>query len=365
MSIIHWIGIDDHADKWVLAHVKGAAPKPEKEWELVPDNTGFRRLVAYLKSLQGEVRVVYEAGPCGFDLCRKLTNAGIDCEVAAPTLTPSKPGQKVVTNRSDALKLAKALRSGDLTMVYVPDMDQESLRDLLRGRSSVQQDVGRMKKKIIHLLLRYGHRFRNGKAWTRKFMTWLRMIALEGVHSRFVLDGMIHELEHRMEQLRRFDDEIEKASKTPEYQPYIAAMRTLRGIDTLSAMVILSELGDLRRFERPTQLMAAIGLVPSEFSTGDKSSRFSITKTGNAHVRHIAVEAGWQYQKRITAGRTIKARRAGQSKEIVAIAERCEKRLNTKFHRMTSRGKKSTVAVVAVARELVGFIWAIGQQVHP
>ena len=190
-------------------------------------------------------------------------------------------------------------------------------------------------------------------------------IELEGVHSRFVLTEMIGELEHRIRQLARYDEQIELAAQKPEYQPYVAALRTLRGINTLSAMTVLCELGDLRRFSTAPKLMAAVGVVPSEYSTGDKTNRFSITKTGNAHLRRVVVEAAWQYQRRPTLGRTIKARRKDQPKAIVEIAEKCEKRLSSRFYRLTSRNKKSPVAAVAVARELLGFIWAIGQLVHP
>ena len=365
MNIIHWVGIDDHADKWTIALLEGAKKRPSKEFELIPGDQGFRRLVSHLKSLPGEARVVYEAGPCGFDLYRKLKKAGIDCQVAAPTLTPRKPGDKVKTNRRDAAKLAEYLRGGQLTMVSVPSADQESLRDLIRQRQSVKGDVQRVRKQLIQLLLRYGVRFRDGKAWTLKFWIWLRAVKLSAAYSQFVLTDMISELEHRLEQLKRFDAEVEAASRKEEYATYIDALRTVKGIDTLSAMVILSELGDLRRFATAPQLMSAIGLIPGEHSTGDKTVRLSITKTGNAHVRHIMVEAAWHYQRRATTGRVVKARRANQPPDVVAIAERCDKRLNTKFFRMTSRRKKSTVAAVAVARELVGFIWAIGQKVHP
>lgn len=365
MRIIHWIGIDDHADKWTIAQFRGGEDRPSREFELVPDSKGYQRLLSFLKKLDGEVRVVYEAGPCGFDLYRRLTAAGIDCKVAAPSLTPVKPGQKVKTNRRDAFKLARYHRSGDLTYITVPDADQESLRDLIRSRASVQKDVGRVRKQIIHLLLRYGHRYRQGQSWTLRFWGWLKAIKLEGKHSRFVLGEMIGELEHRIEQLKRYDQQIEMAAQTPEYKPYLAALRTLRGIDTLSAITILSELGDLRRFPTAPQLMAAIGVVPSEYGTGDTTTRYSITKTGNAHVRRIVVEAAWHYQRRSSPGRMIKARRKDQPKPIVDIAEKCEKRLNARFHRLTSRNKKSTVAVVAVARELLGFIWAIGQIEHP
>lgn len=364
MSIIHWIGIDDHADKWSIAHYRGAEERPAKEFEMVPDEKGYRRLLKFLKELDGEVRVVYEAGPCGYELHRRLTKAGIKCQVAAPALTPRKPGERVKTNRRDAAKLGRYLRANELTLVVVPDEDRESLRDLIRSRYAVQKDVGRLRKQIIHLLLRYGHRYREGLSWTLRFWSWLKKIKLTGEHSCFVLAEMIGELEHRIEQLKRYDEQIELAAQKPEYQPYLKALRTLRGINTLSAMTILCELGDLRRFPTAPQIMAAVGVVPSEYSTGDKTNRYSITKTGNAHVRRIVVEAAWQYQRKVCVGKTIRARRKDQPKPIVDIAEKCEKRLNARFHRLTSRNKKSTVAVVAVARELLGFIWAIGQEAH-
>ena len=365
MSIIHWIGIDDHADKWTIAHVRGSEARPASEFEVVPDGKGQQRLLSFIKKLEGEVRIAYEAGPCGYELYRRLKKAGLQCEVAAPALTPRKPGERVKTNRRDAFKIARCLRSGELTFISVPDEDRESLRDLLRGRASVQKDVGRVRKQIIHLLLRYGHRYRDGQAWTQRFWAWLRAVKLNGEHSRFVLTEMLGELEHRIEQLQRYDQQIEAAAQTLEYQPYLDALRTFRGINTLSAMTILSELGDLRRFPTAPQLMAAVGVIPSEYSTGDKTARYSITKTGNAHVRRVVVEAAWHYQRRPTPGRGIKRRRTGRSAEVVAIAEKCEKRLHCRFHRLTSRNKKSTVAVVAVARELLGFIWAIGQIAHP
>ncbi len=365
MKIIYWIGIDDHADKWTIAQYRGDEERPGKEFELVPDDKGWRRLLSHLKGLEGEVRIVYEAGPCGYELYRRLTKAGYKCQVAAPALTPRKPGQRVKTNRRDAAKLGRYLRGNDLTFVVVPDDDRESLRDLIRSRESTMKDVGRMRKQIVHLLLRYGHRYREGQAWTLRFWSWLKKTKLAGAHSRFVLEEMISELEHRISKVERYDEQIELAAQNPEYQPYLAALRTLRGINTLSAMTVLSELGDLRRFGTAPQIMSAVGVVPSEYSTGDKTNRFSITKTGNAHVRRIMVEAAWQYQRRSSLGRSIKARRKDQPKEIVEIAEKCEKRLNSKFHRLTSRNKKSTVAVVAVARELLGFVWAIGQIAHP
>lgn len=365
MEIMHCIGIDDHADKWTIAHLEGTGEKPAHDFELVPNEQGYRKLIGFLKGLKGQVRVSYEAGPCGYELYRRLNKAGLKCEVAAPSLTPRKPGERVKTNRRDALKIARNLRANELTFIAVPDQGRESLRELTRGRSAVQKDVVRIRHQVIKLLLRYGQRYREGKAWTRRFWGWLGKIKLAGEYTQNVLDEMLITLEHRTNQLARFDKMIEEAAKRPEYLPYLNALRVLRGINTLSAMIILAELGDLRRFPTAPQLMAAIGLVPSEYSTGEKTSRYSITKTGNAHVRHIVIEAAWQYQRRVTSGRTIRARRKDKPQELVSIAEKCDLRLNRKFSRMTSRGKLSTIAAVAVGRELVGFIWAIGQIVHP
>jgi len=366
MKIMHWIGIDDHADKWTIAQFKENEEKPAKEFELVPDDSGYRKLIKFLKELDGEVRIVYEAGPCGYELYRRLTKAGLQCQVAAPSLTPRKPGERVKTNRRDASKLARYLRSGMLTLITVPDQQRESLRDLIRARHAVQKDLVSIRNQIVKFLLRYGYRYREGKSgWTARFWTWVGKVKLEGEHGQFVLDEMIRTHRQRLEQRARYDEAIEAAARKPEYATYVAALSVLRGIDRLAAMTILSELGDLRRFATAPQVMGAIGLVPSESSTGDTTTRFSITKTGNAHVRHIAVEAAWQYQRRITPGPTIKRRRNHQPQALIDIAERCDLRLNRKFHRMTSRGKRSTAAAVAVARELMGFIWAIGQIVHP
>lgn len=365
MEIIHWIGIDDHADKWTIAHLRGSEEKPANEFELVPNQAGYRKLFAFAKALGGTVRFVYEAGPCGYDLYRRLNKAGFRCDVAAPSLTPHKPGQRVKTNRRDALKLARYLRAGELTLIVVPDESRESLRDLIRARAAAQKDLLSIRHQIAKLLLRYGHRYRDGRAWTRQFWSWLKKIRLEGEHGPFVLEEMIAAHDERLERVGRYSDAIETAARKPEYAPYVTALRVLRGIDTLSAMTILAELGDLRRFATAPQLMAAVGLVPAEHSTGDKTTRLSITKAGNAHIRRIAVEAAWHYQRRMSNGPKITRRRRGQAVELLEIARRCDLRLSRKFHRMTSRGKRSTVAAVAVARELMGFIWAIGQLVHP
>jgi transposase len=364
MNIIHWIGIDDHANKLTISEFVDGK-EPVHEFEVVPDEKGHRKLIRYLKDLTGEVRVAYEAGPCGFDLYRRLRKAKIRCEVAAPSLTPIKPGDRVKTNRRDARKIARAYRAGDLTLITVPDEERESVRDVVRGREAVLKRVVALRNQITKLLLRYGIRYREGRAWTNRFWSWLGGVAIANENTKFVLDELIVALRSALEQLGRYDDRIEAASKIETYASYVAALRTLRGIDTLAAMTILVELGDLRRFASAPQLMSALGVVPAESSTGDTTNRFSITKTGNAHIRRVLIEAAWNYTRRPTEGRTMRTRRSGKPAAVVEIARKCDLRLNRKYHRMINRSKRSTVAAVAIARELAGFIWAVGQVVHP
>lgn len=368
MSIIHYVGIDDAADRWDIAELEVShgdhSERLGGEFQLVPNEQGYRKLIGFLKGLGGEVQVVYEAGPCGYELHRRLREAGIDCRVAAPSLTPKKPGLRVKTNRRDARKLASAARGNQLTYIAVPDRERESLRDLTRARQTAKADLLRTRHHITTLLLRYGQRYREGNAWTRRFWTWLGTIQLLG-YSQTVLDELMAMHEEHTARIARLETWIEQAAQQPQYAPYLAALKTLRGVNTLTAMVILAELGDLRRFATAPQLMSALGVIPSEASTGETVRRFGITKTGNAHVRHVLVEAAWQYQKGGRPGRTIAARRKGQPEQIVAVARKCELRLHRKFTRMTARHKPSTIAAVAVARELAGFIWAIGQIVHP
>lgn len=361
---INWIGIDDSADKWTIAQYVDGAAAPAREFELVPSESGYRKLIGWLKQLGGEVRVVYEAGPCGYELYRKLRQKKISCEVAAPSLTPRRPGERVKTNRRDAAKLAKLYRAGELTLIVVPDAEHEALRDLIRARRAVQRDVLRARQQLNHLLLRHGHRYRDGRHWSQRHWQWIASIELPHTDAQSVLDEGRTTIEQRLEQLTRYDGLIEEAAKRPQYEPYVRALTALRGIDTLSAMGILAELGDLRRFTTAPQMMAAVGLVPSEYSTGEQTHRFGITKTGNTHVRHLAIEAAWHYQRGATAGITVQRRRRNQPQIVTDIARKCDVRLNRRFHRLTSRGKPSNVAIVAVARELVGFIWAIGQQLE-
>ncbi|SRR5712692_5434677 len=358
----NWIGIDDHADSWTIAQYEGQQSEPAREWELAPSESGYRKLIGWLKALKGTVRVVYEAGPCGYELYRRLRKSGIECAVAAPSLTPRKPGDRVKTNGRDARKLGRLLRAGELTLITVPDSFQEAIRDLIRAREAANKDLLRARHQLSKLLLRYGHRYQQGTAWTKQYWEWVNQIKLSEEWSRVVVRQQIVIIDQRVQVVAEYDRSIETIAQGAEYASLVRALSVLRGIDRLTAMTILTEMGDLRRFSTAPQLMAALGLVPSEYSTGDKTIRMAITKTGNAHVRRVMVEAAWQYQRFTNRpGPGIRRRREGQPPERLAIAQRCDARLHRRFTRLTSRGKRSTVAAVAVARELAGFIWAVGQ----
>jgi transposase len=361
----NWIGIDDHADKWTIAHYEGQKSAASREWELQPSESGYRKLIGWLKELKGPVRVVYEAGPCGYELYRRLRKSGIDCVVAAPSLTPRKPGDRVKTNRRDAQKLGRLYRAGELTLIAVPDARQEAARDLVRAREAANKDLLRARHQLSKQLLRYGYRYQKERAWTKAYWDWVQQIELSEEWSQSVMRQQIVIIEQRLEVVAEYDRSIEQIAGSAEYAPLVRALAVLRGIGQLTALTILVELGDLRRFATAPQLMAALGVVPSEYSTGDKTRRMSITKIGNAHVRRVLVEAAWHYQRFANrTGSGIRKRREGQPAHRLLIAKKCDDRLRRRFLRLTSRGKRSTVAAVAVARELAGFIWAIGQEAY-
>jgi len=247
-------------------------------------------------------------------------------------------------------------------MVFIPGEAQEAVRDVIRAREDAVEDVRRKRHQLGKFLLRHGHRYRDGKQWTLGHMKWMLGLQFEIAELKLVLEEYLLSLTQAQERVERLTRAIEEAAKKPEHEKLVSAFLVLRGVQIITAMTILFEMGDLRRFSKAKDFMSALGLVPSEYSSGGQVSRGSITKTGNTHVRRVLVEASWHYRHKPTVGKTIKARRSGKPLELLSIAQRADIRLNRKFSRMTVRGKRSTVAAVATARELAGFVWAIGQQ---
>jgi transposase len=307
----------------------------------------------------------YEAGPTGYVLYWQLEELGIDCQVIAPTLIPTKSGDRVKTDRRDAMKLARYLRSGDLTPVWVPDRAHEGLRDLVRARQAAKKDEKRARNRLTKLLLRQGKRPPQGvRAWSAKWWLWIEALKFEQHTQQVVLADYLHQVrheQHRVGQLEKaIDEAIEQAPE--EICAVVAALQSLRGVRKVTAVGVVAEVGQFSRFEHPHQLMGYSGQVPSEFSTGGpgKHNRGPITKTGNAHLRRLLGEAAWSYQHRPAVRYPLRKRQENLPPEINAISWKAQQRLCSRFRRLVSRGKLKQKVVTAVGRELLGFMWAIG-----
>jgi transposase len=325
-----------------------------------------RRLVKKLGPAS-RLRVCYEAGPHGYGLYWLLSSLGVHCDVIAPTLVPVKSGDRVKTNRRDALKLARCYRSGDLTAVWVPDAEHEALRDLVRARESAKKDQLRARHRLGKFLLRRGLRAVAGtKSWSKKHLLWVKTLRFERPAQEATYLDYLHEVQHAAERVARLERAIDQAIEAlpAEMRALIAGLQALRGIRQVSAVTIVAEVGPLSRFPRPKQLMGYSGMVSSEDSTGDSVRRGAITKTGNAHLRRIVGEAAWAYQHRPAMSPELKKRQAGLSEEVKEIAWKAQHRLCTRFKRLSAKGKLHQKVTTAIGRELLGFIWSIGVQVE-
>jgi len=306
----------------------------------------------------------YEAGPCGYSLQRQLVSMGAKCIVAAPSLIPKAPGDRVKTDRLDARKLANMLMWGQLTPVWVPDEEHEALRQLVRAREYAQEDVTRKKNQITKMLLVNGIKAPSGvKPWNAVYRRWVTTIKFASPFQDLAFSEYLHALDEAESRVDRLEQAMEEASKTSKLAPLIAALQAMRGVSLVTAASVVAEVGDITRFNSPSKLMSYAGLVPSEHSSGKSVYRGRITKTGNNHLRRILVESAWHYRHRAFIGDGLKKRQQGLPEEIKAIAWKAQQRLNKKYRKALTRGKNANVAVVGVARELLGFMWAIAVQV--
>jgi transposase len=308
----------------------------------------------------------YEAGPCGYTVQRQLQRLNIACQVVAPSLIPMKPGDRVKTDRRDALKLARLLRSGDLTPVWVPDEEHEALRDLTRARETAVQDQTRARHRISKLLLRLGmHRPHGLSAWSKRHHQWLRTVRLAQPAQQIVFEELLQALSQAEQRVERLTHALEQMAASSAHAAVISALQALRGVALVTAVSLVAELGDLTRFRKARQAMGYVAAVPRERSSGGHQKRGGITKAGNQHARFALVEASWHYRHLPKAGSVVTKRRSGQPKAVLAIAAKAEQRLHRRFVHLLARGKSRQQTVVAVSRELVGFVWAIGQVAQP
>ncbi len=307
----------------------------------------------------GSIRACYEAGPTGYALYRELTALGVACTVIAPSLTPRRPGDRIKTDRRDAVKLARLFRAGELTAVRVPTPDEEAVRDLLRARGDLREDILRARHRLSKFLLRHGHVYADGSQWTARHRAWLDRQAFEEPAATRTLAHYRADLDTRLAELALLDAELTLIARTEPFLGPVARLSTLRGISTLSALTLVVEIGDFSRFARADDLAAFVGLVPSEHSSGERRRQGSITKAGNTHARRVLVEAAWHARRRPNTGPALRKRLAGQPPEVLAIATKAQARLHARYWRLVERRKPTTVAATAVARELTGFCWAL------
>jgi transposase len=355
---ITYVGMDAHKVGIQLAVLLAGETKPV-EWQLSNEKAAVRRMVRKVQRMApGGVRFCYEAGPCGYALQRWIQEAGASCIVVAPSLIPHKPGDRIKTDRRDARKLAELFRAGLLTEVHPPTIEDEAVRDLCRAREDAHEDLVRCRHRLSKMLLRRGWVWNGSKkAWGLGHRLWLRSLRFEQQADQVVLDDYLQAIDQLEQRLRGLEQHIEATSQLPAYAEAIGALRCFRGIDTLTAMGLVAELHDFMRFDSARGLMAFLGLVPSEFSSADSERRGAITKAGNRHARRLLIEAAWHYRHQPNAA-SLKRRRQGQPSEVVALADKAMYRLHRRFNRLLAKGKPRPKTVVAIARELAGFVWA-------
>lgn len=361
MSTIRFVGLDVHKDTIVMSVAETGNAEAVVVGTFPND---VNRILKQLKKLSADLsllRVCYEAGPTGFGLCRRLKEAGIDCKVIAPSLVPQQSGLRIKTDRRDARKLAHFLRSGDLTEVWIPDEKTEALRDLERSRDDAKNAERTARHQLSKFLLRNDRVYRDGREWTVKHMDWVRKQKFDDRCKQCVHDDYVKAVDDAKERVRRLMKEIEKFVEGHALEPLVRALMSFRGIQILSATVIAAEIGDLRRFKTARQFMAFLGLVPSEQSSGKSTKRGPLTKTGNGHVRRILVEAAQHYRHRPVLSAALRKRQQGISQEVIDISWAAQQRLCRRLTHLTENNKPRNKAIVALARELAGFIWSLGQ----
>jgi transposase len=362
-----FVGLDVHAETIAVAVAEGEGGEVRSLGIIPNREQSVKKLLGKLGAKETWT-ACYEAGPTGYALYWQLVRLGCTCEVVAPTLIPVKAGDRVKTDRRDAERLARALRAGDLTSVWVPDESHEALRDLVRAREAAKADQLRARHRVSKYLLRHGRRPTvKMKPWTQRYLDWIRReVKFEQYAQQVALEEYVEEVNHQTQRIARIEKAIDEAiEKAPlAMREVVAALQALRGVAELSAVTIVSEVGQLSRFPTARQAMAYSGLVASEHSSGERTRRGGITKTGNGHLRRVLVEAAWSARFQPTLTRTLRLRQEGLDAEVLEIARTARHRLHSRYLRLLGRGKTKQQVITAVARELIGFAWPIGRTVE-
>lgn len=360
------IGLDTHKARIAVAVAEpGRLGEVRFQGEIANTPDAVRRLIERLGAKHGKLDVVYEAGPCGYGLHRQITALGHACTVVAPSLVPVRAGNRVKTNRRDAVALARLHRGGELTAVWIPDPAHEAMRDLIRVRTAAMEAVRRARQQLHGFLLRHDRVFTGRKAWSPAHRRWLAGLRFAHPAQQIVLQEQIDAIAEAERRRDRLDEQIRELVLDWPMAPVVTALQAMRGIAFLSAVVLVAEIGDFRRFASPPQLMAWLGLVPSEHSSGSKVERGGITKAGNGRARRVLVEGAWSYRFPARVTSLIQARLEGVPDAVRTIAWKAQLRLCARFRRLVATGKNANLVTTAVAREMAAFAWAIACQVQP
>lgn len=361
-----FVGLDVHK-----AFIQVAVHDPKTtemvEWREPHTDNGVQRLVWQLRKGGGDgpIELCYEAGPTGYALARRLNSEdGMRCVVIAPSLIPRKPGERVKTDRRDARKLAQLHRAGLLTEVHEPTPEDEARRELCRARSAAQDDVKRAKQRLGKFLLRQSCRYPGKSPWTKKHLEWLERQRFELKQLQTTFDALLRALTQCLDRVRELDEALEEAAQEAPVAEQVALLKCFKGVQTTTAMGIVTELYNFERFESPRALMAFLGMTPSEYSTGGRAKRGGITKAGNSRLRKLLVEAAWNYTRSNKTGVKLRSRREGQPGWAIDVAEEAQARLHRRFWRLVAKGKHQNKALMAIARELAGFIWVVLAEQH-
>jgi transposase len=361
-KIVHYLGLDVHKETIAVAIAPQNTTEVRSYGVIGGTLEAVDKLVKKLSSPSVELRCVYEAGPCGFVIHRYLKNKGIQCDVISPSLIPKKASDRVKTDRRDAEQLARLYRAGELKAIYVPDQEDEAIRDLIRARTAAVCDQRQVRNRLKGFLLRQGFRYSGKTSWNDAHKRYLSGLLMPQPAQQIVFQECIHAIDDVSQRLERLTQAVENSLSGWKWEPVVRALMSLRGVQVLNAMTLVAEAGDMSRFTEPRQLMSFFGLTSSEHSSGGKRSQGGITKCGNTHCRRVLTEAAWHYRLKPQVSEAMQKRQEKQSKEVRLIAWKAQQRLHKRFRSLSVR-KKSVVVVTAIARELTGFVWAIACQI--
>ena len=363
-KIVHYIGLDVHKETIAVAIAPENSSEVRKYGIIGGSLEAVDKLIKKLAQQDVELRFVYEAGPCGFVLHRHLKHKRIRCDIVSPSLVPKKASNRVKTDRRDAEQLARLFRAGELTAIYVPDQEDEAVRDLIRARTATMDDQRKARHRLKGFLLRLGFRYGGKTSWNAAHKRYLSGLLMPQAPQQIAFQEYIHAIDDATERLQRLNQAVEDSLPDWKWAPVVRALMSLRGMQVLSAMTLVAEAGDMSRFTNPRQLMSFFGLTSSEHSSGGKRHLGAITKCGNAHCRRVLTEAAWHYRLKPKVSEAMQKRQENQSKEVRLIAWKAQQRLHKRYRTLSAR-KKSVIVATAIARELTGFVWAIACKVKP